>query len=57
MIVAWRTSTGLAASLDGLALYFSQPSADKPGQNSPADAVGMNKQLRIDAMPAAGKQL
>jgi len=31
----------LAASLDGLALHLSQPSADEPGQNSPADPVAM----------------
>jgi hypothetical protein len=47
----------LAASLHHLMLCSRKPSANEPGQNSPADAVAMNEQLRVDAMPAAGEQL
>jgi hypothetical protein len=47
----------LAASLHHLVLCSRKPGADEPGRHPPADAVAMNEQLRVDAMPAAGEQL
>jgi hypothetical protein len=47
----------LAASLHHLTLCSCEPSADKASQNSPADAVDMDDQLRVDAVAVVREQL